>query len=184
MKKMGFPCHLVELIHSLYQNQQSAVRTSGGDTEWFEMGRGVRQGCILSPNLSNIYLEDMMREDLEGFNGGVKFGGTKITNLRYADDITLICNSRHELLDLIRRIKDASEKNGLLLNTKKTMTMVVDRNRTKEDFTVDGPVPVPITHGLIPVPVPIPMGLYPYPYPWVVPVPVPVPIPMVSYPYT
>ena len=138
MKKMGFPCHLVELIASLYQNQQSAVRTSGGETERFEIGRGLRQGCILSPNLFNIYSEDIMKEDLEGFNGGVKFGGTKITNQRYADDTTLVCNSRHELLDLLRRIKDASEKKGLLLNTKKTKIMVVDRNRTKEDFTIDG----------------------------------------------
>ena len=78
-----------------------------------------------------------MREALEGFNGGVKFGGTKITNLRYADDTMLICNSRHELLDLLRRIKDASEKKGLLLNTKKTKIMMVDRNRTKEDFIID-----------------------------------------------
>ena len=113
---MGFPCHLVELIASLYQNQQSAVRPSGGDTEWFEIGRGVRQGCILSANLFNIYsehTEDIMREALESFNGGVKFGGTKIINLRYADDTTLICNSRHKLLDLLRGIKDASEKKGL-----------------------------------------------------------------------
>ena len=79
-----------------------------------------------------------MREALEGFNHGVKFGCTKITNLRYADDTTLICNSRHELLDLLRHIKVASEEKGLLLNTKKTKVMVVDRNRTKEDFTMDG----------------------------------------------
>ena len=138
MKKMSFLCYLVKLIASLYQNQQSAVRTSGGDTEWFEIQRGVRQGCILSPNLFNIYSENIMREVLDGFNGGVKFGGTKITDLRYADDTTLICNSRHELLDLLRRIKDASEKKRLLLNIKKTKIMVVDRNRTKEDFTIDG----------------------------------------------
>ena len=135
---MGFPCHLVEFIASLYQNQQSAVRTSGGDTEWFEIRRGVRQGCILSPNLFNIYSEDNMREALEGFNGGVKFGGTKITNLRCADDTTLICNSRHELFDLLRRFKDASEKKGLLLNTTKTKIMVVDRNRMRDDFPIDG----------------------------------------------
>ena len=112
MKKMGFPCHLVELVASLYQNQQSVVRTSGGDTEWFEIRRGMRQGCILSPNLFNIYSEDIMREALEGFNGGVKFRGTKITNLRYADDTTLICNSRHELLDLLRPLKMLVRRKG------------------------------------------------------------------------
>ena len=79
-----------------------------------------------------------MRQVLEGFNGGVNFGGTKITNLRYADDTTLFCNSRHGLLDRLRRIKDASEKKGLFLNTKKTKIMVMDRNRTKENFTIDG----------------------------------------------
>ena len=78
-----------------------------------------------------LYSDDIMREALEGFNGWVKFGGTKITNLRYADNTTLICNSRHELPDLLRCIKDASERKGLLLNTKKTKIMVVDRNRTK-----------------------------------------------------
>ena len=79
-----------------------------------------------------------MRAALEGFNDGGKYGGTKIINLRYADDTTLTCNSRHELLDLLRRIKDASEKKGLLLNTKKTKILVVDRYRTKEDFIIDG----------------------------------------------
>ena len=86
---MGFPCHLVELITSLYQNQKSAVRTSGGDTEWFGIGRGVCQGCILSPNLCNIYPEDIMREALQDVYGGVTFGGTEVTNLRYTDDTTL-----------------------------------------------------------------------------------------------
>ena len=73
--KMGFPSHIIELIHNLYHDQEATVRTSNGNTEWFEIGRVVRQGCILSPNLFNIYSEDIMRNALEGFNGGVQFGG-------------------------------------------------------------------------------------------------------------
>ena len=72
----------------------------------------MRQGCILSPNLFNIYSEDIMREALEGFDSGVKFGGTKITNLRYADDTTLICNSRHELLGLKDALKTLVRRKG------------------------------------------------------------------------
>jgi hypothetical protein len=92
----------------------------------------------MSPNLFNIYSEDIMRTALEGFEGGVKFGGTKISNLRYADDTTLICSSRAELIDLLKHIKDASERKGLLLNTKKTKIMVVDRDRTNDEFVIDG----------------------------------------------
>jgi hypothetical protein len=138
MKKMGFPGHLVDLISGLYKDQESAVRTSNGDTDWFKIGRGLRQGCILSPNLFNIYSEDIMRDVLDGFDGGVKFGGIKITNLRYADDTTLICSSREELISLLKRIKELSEEKGLLLNTKKTKIMVVDRERTNDGFVIDG----------------------------------------------
>ena len=74
MKVMGFPHHVVDLISKLYQHQESAVRTSKGDTDWFKIGSGVRQGCILSPQLFNIYAESIMREALEEFQGGVKIG--------------------------------------------------------------------------------------------------------------
>jgi len=79
MKDMGFPTHVVKLINKLYDHQESAVRTSRGDTDWFEIGRGVRQGCILSPQLFNLYAEAIMREALGDFHGGVKFGGHRIT---------------------------------------------------------------------------------------------------------
>ena len=79
-----------------------------------------------------------MRTALEGFEGGVKFGGTRITNLRYADDTTLICSSRVELIELLKRIKEASEEKHLLLNTKKTKIMVVDRERKSDEFVIDG----------------------------------------------
>ena len=97
MKKIGFPMHLIDLACKLYEDQESAVRTTNGDTEWFNTGRGLRQSCILSPSFFNVYSEDIMREALEGFEGGVKFGGVRITNLRYADDTTLICSSREVL---------------------------------------------------------------------------------------
>ena len=79
-----------------------------------------------------------MRNALEGFNGGVQFGGKKITNLRYADDTTLVCSSREKLIDLLNHIKQASEEKDLLLNTKKTKIMVVDRDNNNTDFTVAG----------------------------------------------
>ncbi|XP_072046909.1 uncharacterized protein [Amphiura filiformis] len=114
---MAFPGHIIDLISQLYEDQESAVRTSNGNTEWFKIGRGLRQGCILSPNLFNIYSEDIMREALDGFTGGVKFGGSSITNL-----------PREELLALLKCIKEANEEKGLLLNAKKTKVMVIDRN--------------------------------------------------------
>ena len=131
MHRMGFPKHIIDLVCKLYSHQESApgesaVRTNGGNTEWFSIGRGLRQGCILSPSLFNLYSEEIMREALEGFEGGVSFGGMKITNLRYADDTTLVCASRKELMNLLKRIKIASERKGLLLNTKKTKIMVLD----------------------------------------------------------
>ena len=138
MARMGFPSHIIELIKNLYHHQEATVRTSNGNTEWFGIGRGVRQGCILSPNLFNIYSEDIMRKALEGFKGGVKFGGKKIMNLRYADETTLVCSSREELMDLLNRIKLASEEKDLLLNTKKTKIMVVDRDYDNTEFTVAG----------------------------------------------
>ena len=91
----------------------------------------------MSPSFFNVYSEDIMREALESFDGGVKFGGTKISNLRYADDTTLICSSRKELMDLLQRVKEASEKKGLLLNTKKTKIMVMDKEDTGADFSLD-----------------------------------------------
>jgi len=138
MQRMGFPKHIIDLVCKLYQHQVSAVRTSGGNTDWFNIGRGLRQGCILSPSLFNMYSEEIMREALEGFEGGISFGGMKISNLRYADDTTLVCASREELMILLRRVKEASEKKGLLLNTKKTKIMVLDPSRSVDAFVLDG----------------------------------------------
>ena len=148
MRNMGFPAHVVDLIGRLYKDQESAVRTSRGDSRWFSIGRGVRQGCILSPNLFNIYAEAIMREALEDFEGGIKIGGRRITNMRYADDTTLLCNNREDLLKLLKSVKDASERRGLLLNTKKTKIMVIDPSRDDvgEAYKVDGQDLEKVTH--------------------------------------
>ena len=138
MHKMGFPTHIILLIKALYDQQKAAVRTSYGLSEWFEIGQGVRQGCIISPHLFNIYAEAIMRDALEHFGGSITVGGHKITNLRYADDVVLIAGSLEELQDFVNRVKLESEKFGLFLNTKKTKVMKVQRNPTDNGIVIDG----------------------------------------------
>ena len=139
MRTMVFPEHLISLICMLYGNQESAVRTGAGITEWFKVGRGVRQGCILSPSLYNLYAEDIMRTALEEKVWGVKVGGVRRSNLRYADYTTLLSSSKEELLRMISAVKEASQPRGLLLNVKKTQIMVIDNNRLDHtDFMIDG----------------------------------------------
>ena len=139
LTQMGFPEHLINLMSKLYIDQESAVRTSCGPSDWFKIGRGVRQGCILSPTLYNLYAENIMREALEDHDWGIKIGGVRRSNLRFADDTTLIAKSREELLEMIAVVKDISRLKGLLLNVKKTKIMVVDNNRTGHaDFMLDG----------------------------------------------
>ncbi len=87
MQRMGFPKHLIDLVSKLYDDQESSVRTSAGNTKWFKIGRGVRQGCILSPSFFSVYAEEIMREALEG---GMKFGDFPVTNLRYANDTKVL----------------------------------------------------------------------------------------------
>lgn len=113
------------MIEELYNNQEATVRTEHGNTEWFNIGRGVRQGCILSPYLFNIYSEAIIRNtELDELNVGVNIGGRKINNLRYADDTTLITTTeKKDLRTIIRRIKEHIENAGLFLNIKKTKIM-------------------------------------------------------------
>ena len=123
----------------LYKNQEAAVKTSCGTSQWFSIERGVRQGCIVSPSLFNIYSENIMREATENTSAGITIGGRKINNLRYADYTTLLCESKEDLMELLTRIQHLSKEKGLLLNTRKTKIMVVDKNRTDDQrFILNG----------------------------------------------
>ena len=118
---MGIPDHLTCLLRNLYTGQEAKVRTGPG-TDWFQIGKGVRQACILSPCLFNLYAEYIMRNDgLEEAQAGIKIAGRNINNLRYADDITLMAESEEELKTLLMKMKE--EKVGLKLNFQKTKIM-------------------------------------------------------------
>ena len=104
--------------------QETTVRTGHGTTDWFQIGKGVRQGCILSPYLFNLYAEDIMRNvGLEEAQAGIKIARRNISNLRYADDTTLMAESEEELKSLLMKGKEDSEKVGLKLNIQKTEVM-------------------------------------------------------------
>ena len=118
---MGILGHLTCLSRNLYAGQEATVRTGHGTTDWFQIGKGVRQGCILSPCLFNIYAEYIMRKSgLEEAQTGIKIAGRNINNLRCADDTTLMTESEEELKSLLMKVKEESEKVGLQLNHQKT----------------------------------------------------------------
>src|SRR5574339_252337 len=123
LKKMGIPDHLTCLLRNLYAGQEATVRPGHGTTDWFQIGKGVRQGYILSPCLFNLYAEYIMRNaGLEETQAGIKIAGRSINNLRYADDTTLMAESE-ELKSLLMKVKEESEKVGLKLNIQKTKIM-------------------------------------------------------------
>ena len=116
---MGIPDHLTCLLRNLYAGQEATVRTGHRTTDWFQIGKGVRQGCILSPCLFNFYAECIMRNaGLEEAQAGIKISRGNINNLQYSDDTTLMAESEEELKSLL--IKEESEKVGLKLNIQKT----------------------------------------------------------------
>ena len=118
---MGIPDHLTCLLRNLYAGQEATVRTGHGTKDWFQIGKGVHQGCILSPCLSNFDAEYIMRSaGLEETQAGIKIAGRNIRNLRYADDTTLMAESKGELKSLLMKVKEESEKSGLKLNIQKT----------------------------------------------------------------
>ena len=111
---MGIPDHLTRLLRNLYAGQEATVRTGHGTTDWFQIGKTVRQGCILSPCLFNLYTEYIMRNaGLDEAQAGIKISGRNINNLRYADDTTLMAESEEELKSLLMKVKEESEKVGL-----------------------------------------------------------------------
>ena len=124
---MGIPDHLTCLLRNLYADQEATVRTGHGTTDWFQIGKGVCQDCILSPCLFNLYTEYIIRNaGLDESQAGIKIAGRNINNLRYTDDATLMAESEEKLKSLLMKMKEESEKIGLKLNIQKTKIMASD----------------------------------------------------------
>ena len=121
---MLLPAHLTRCLRNLYASQEATVRTGQGTTDWFQIGKGVCQGCILSPCLFNLYAEYIIRNaGLEERQAGIKSAGRNINNLRYADDTTLMAESEEELKNILIKVKEESGIVGLKLNIQKTKIM-------------------------------------------------------------
>ena len=124
LEEMGIPGHLIRLLRNLYAIQEATVRTRHGTTDWFQIGKGVHQGCILSPCLFNFYAEYIMRNTgLEEAQAAIKIVGRNINNLRYADDTTLMAENKEEQKSLLMKVKEECEKVGLNLNIQKIKIM-------------------------------------------------------------
>ena len=124
LQEMGVPNHLTCLLRNLYAGQEETVRTGHGTTDWFQIGKGVHQGCILSPSLFNFYAEYIRQNaGLDEAQAGIKIARRNINNLRYADDTTLMAESEEKLKSLLMKVKEESEKVGLKFNIQKTKIM-------------------------------------------------------------
>ena len=124
LKETGIPDHMTCLLRNLYAGQEETVRTGHETTTWFQIRKGVCQGCILSPCLFNLYAEYIMRNaGLEETQAGIKIAGRNINKLRHADDTTLMAESEEELKSLLMKVKQGSEKVGLKLNIQETKIM-------------------------------------------------------------
>ena len=144
LKEMGIPDHLTCLLRNLYAGQEATVRTGHGTTDWFQIGKGVRQGCMLSPCLFNLYAEYIMRNSgLDEAQAGIKITGRNINNLRYADDTTLMPESK-ELKSLLMKVKGEKEnvdlKNGnsdrlYFLGDPKSLQMVTRAMKLKDTYS-------------------------------------------------
>ena len=128
---MGIPSHLIHLIRNLYDGQAACVRTEKGNSDWFSLGQGVRQECMISPSLFNLYAEYIMRRALADWPGGLSVGGSNVNNLRYADDTILIATSVADMAELLKRVKV-----GLRLNVSKTKIMAIGPDSVEEPLII------------------------------------------------
>ena len=129
LQEIGIPSHLIHLIHNLNDGQAACVLIEKGNSDWFSLGQGVRQGCILSPSLFKLYAEYIMRRAVADWPAGLPVGGYNVNNLRYADNTTLIATSVADMAELLKRVKVESELLGLHLNVSKTKIMAIYRSR-------------------------------------------------------
>ena len=144
LQEMGIPDHLTCLLRNLYAGQEATVRTGYGTTDWFKIGKGVRQGCILSSCLFNLYSEYIMwNARLDEAQAGIKIVGRNINNLRYADDTTLIAESEEELKSLLMKVTEKSEKVGLKFSVQKTKIMA---SNLITSWQIDGETMETVTH--------------------------------------
>ena len=124
LKEMGIRDHQTCLLRNLYAGQEATIKTGHGTTDWFQIGKGVCQGCILSPCLFNFYAEYIIQNaGLNETQAGIEIAGRNINNLRHADDTTLMAESEEELKNLLMKVKEESEKVGLKLSIQKTKIM-------------------------------------------------------------
>ncbi|PZC71182.1 hypothetical protein B5X24_HaOG213934 [Helicoverpa armigera] len=137
--EMGVPEHLVALIQSLYTENRSFVRIGTEYSNMFQTKKGVRQGCILSPALFNIYGEYIIRKTIENWEKGFPVGGKRLSNLRYADDTVLLATSMEDMTELFQRLETESGNIGLAVNRSKTKVMIVDRAGTLANVTCNIP---------------------------------------------
>ena len=125
LRDMGIPDHLTCLLRNLYAGEEAPVRTGHGTSDWFQIGKGVCQGCVLSPFLFSLYTEYIMRNaGLKEAQAGIKIAWRNINNLRYADDTTLMAEIEEELKSLLMEVKEESKKVGLKLSIRKTKIIV------------------------------------------------------------
>ena len=124
LQEMGIPDHFIWLQRNLYASQEATVRTGHGTTDWFQIGKAVRQGCILSSCLFNLYAEYIIwNAKLDEAQAGISIDRKNINNFRYADDTAIMAESKEELKNLLKKVKEESEKVGLKLNIQKTTIM-------------------------------------------------------------
>ena len=136
LKEMEIPGHLTCLLRNLYAGQEATVRTRHGTTDWFQTGKGVHQGCILSPCLFNLYAEYIMQNArLDEAQAGIKIAWRNINNLRYADDTTLMAECQEELKSLLMKVKEKGEKFHLKVNIQKIKIMT---SSSRSSWQIDG----------------------------------------------